>query len=567
MAQTAPLLALGTLDAQGRPWATILGGEVPLAQQVAPSVLGIRGMVSCGVDPVVREVFGGRDDGEVVRSEGAGRMISGLTIDLEKRTRVKLYGRMIAGACSRMGEAEAEAEAAVGNIQLVVKIEQSLGNCPKYLNQKRIRPVVPEPKVLSEEAKLGQEALDLIESVDMFFLATADHDKDMDSNHRGGPPGFVRVEKNHEDETVLIWPEYSGNNLYQTLGNLLETPKAGIVFPNFETGDVLFVTGDTEVLVGKEAADALPRSNLAVKLHVKAAKLVANGLPFRGDPLERSPYNPKVRYLKDEKAALASDASQTTDVTAKLIKKEKLTPSIARFTFAVSDPNKISKWRPGQYAAFSFYDELYMGYSHMKDDDPLSINDDFLRTFTISSRYGLGLHNEEFEVTIRNVGSATAFLSRQNERTHLELPLLGVGGDFVMKPNSTGVVPFIAGGIGITPLLAALPDLDAGRLRLYWTLSIKDIGLVHDTFTKNPNLPKASHLFLTGDMTTLGGQEKTLLKSVQKSGAHIEMRRLRASDLEVALANDWYSCTGPALRKDVLSWLPGKNVMYEDFNY
>ena len=104
---------------------------------------------------------------------------------------------------------------------------------------------------------------------------------DMDTNHRGGPPGFVRA-LSDDTSTTLYWPEYSGNRLYQTLGNLQVTPLAGLCFPDFLTGDVLYVTGTTRILVGSDAADALPRSNLVVKLTVTAARLVTKGLPFQG---------------------------------------------------------------------------------------------------------------------------------------------------------------------------------------------------------------------------------------------------------------------------------------------
>lgn len=184
----------------------------------------------------------------------------------------------------------------------------------------------------------------------------------MDSNLRGGPPGFARVASNERSGAVIVWPEYSGNRLYQTLGNLQTTPRAGLVFPDFETGDVLYVTGDTEILVGKDAAHLLPKSNLAVKLRVTGARFVKNGLPFQGEPLERSPYNPRVRYLTTEKPLTANEKNEDDSVMAKLIKQEKLTPTIYRYRFSVSDPEAAGKWKPGQYVALSFADELDMGY-------------------------------------------------------------------------------------------------------------------------------------------------------------------------------------------------------------
>ncbi len=564
MVQRFPLLALGTVDKQGRPWATVWGGEAPFAQPVAQSTIGIRTTVDSKTDPVVHILYEGKDNGEIIEEQGPGRMISGLSIHLEQRNRMKLFGRMVAGALST--DFDGSGNGSVGQVQLVIKIEQSLGNCPKYLNCKRIHPALPEPKLLSDSPCLSGEAQALLAKSDLFFIASAYRDKDMDMNHRGGPPGFVRVESNDEDGAVLVWPEYSGNNLYQTLGNLQTSPRAGIVVPDFDTGNVLYLTGDTEVLIGRDALAVLPRSSLAVRLKVTDARFVEKGLPFRGEPLERSPYNPNVRYLKSEKADSAYGDDEKS-VMARLIKNEKLTPSIFRIRFAISDPVAIGAWKPGQYAALSFYDELYIGYSHMRDDDPKSLNDDYLRTFTISSHRGEGLHGEEFEMTIRNVGNVTNFLSRQTPRHGLEVPLRGFGGDFVIKQNTDGVTPFVAGGIGITPLLSQLQDLDTSRLRLFWTLGARDIGLVHDIFKHFPTLPKSTALFLTGDESSVPEGDMAKFEEICASGANVHKRRMLAEDLAEIDAEKWYLCAAPALRASILQWLPGKKTIYENFDY
>jgi ferredoxin-NADP reductase len=563
MLQRAPMLALGTIDELGRPWATVWGGQVPLAQVVAESVVGIRTMVDKKTDPVINVLFGGKDDGEVVKEQGAGRMISALTIDLEKRKRVKLYGRMIAGAVDRIGPGNDQET--VGQVQLVVKIEQSLNNCPKYLNCKRIYAVLPEPKLISESLTLPQQALDLIAKADTIFLSSCNHDNDMDSNIRGGPPGFVRVQSNDDSGTVLVWPEYSGNNLYQTLGNLQSSPKAGLVFPDFETGDVLYVTGDTEVLIGKKASSILSHSKLAVKLSLTGARFVQRGLPFRGELLERSPYNPRVRMLANENPLPGAHGKDENSTMAKLLTKEQLTPTIYRFRFSISDPLAAGPWTPGQYVALSFQDELDIGYSHMRDDDPKSLNDDYLRTFTVSSRPGTGIHGEEFEITVRKVGSVTGYLSIQNTRSGLEVPLRGFGGEFRLQQRAEGTVAFVAGGIGITPLLAQLEDMAVSRLRLFWSLHFRDLGLVHDTFQRNPSLPQSCALYLSGSLADLG--DDAMWEEVQHSGARIQQTRLQADDLTSVHADSWYVCTGTGLRKHVLQWLAGKTVHYEDFNY
>lgn len=158
--QISPLIALGTIDSHGWPVTTLLGksggsiegegeGEEPLAQPLGRNgVMGIKAQVEGLWDPVVEVLVGGKGDGDgegsgsgsgsekvVVRreEEGKGRMISGLTIDLERRKRVKFFGRMVVGALGwrrgrRKGEEEGDGrEESIAEMQLVLKVEQRYG--------------------------------------------------------------------------------------------------------------------------------------------------------------------------------------------------------------------------------------------------------------------------------------------------------------------------------------------------------------------------------------------------------------------------------------------------------
>lgn len=441
-----------------------------------------------------------------------------------------------------------------------------LGNCPKYLNAKHIVPAQPDPKLISETAQLHPDAIKLLDRADCLFISSSHETQDMDTNIRGGPAGFVRVASNEPGGAVLVYPEYSGNRLYQTLGNIRTTPRAGYVFPDFETGNALFITGKTEILVGKDASYILPRSNIAVRVTVTVARFVEKALSFRGFPGKMSPYNPSVRYLSTEKVSAAALGNRESSVTATMVGKEIITPSIGRFRFRISDPQEAGSWKPGQYATFSFYDELDMGYSHMMDEDPLSLNDDYVRTFTISSFPGHGLPDGEFEITIRKHGNVTRYLFQTSDRAGLEVPLTGFGGDFRLTEQSSGVVPFIAGGIGITPVLAQLSIIDISGLRLFWSISIKDIALVLDTFKRFPELPSSTTVFVTG-LDSQGEQISAEMEAVASSGARIERRRIEARDLDLSLSDTWYFCGSPALKVPVFNWLADKKVVYEDFNY
>ncbi|PSN75171.1 hypothetical protein BS50DRAFT_478674 [Corynespora cassiicola Philippines] len=556
MLQRGPLLALGTLDSQSRPWTTLWGGSPGFSQPLGGGIIGTRTIVDGTNDPVVQALVGNVEKGEMV--QGSMKMISGLAIDLMTRKRVKIFGRMVAGC---VGEVDVEFDGQ-DQIQLVTKIEQSLGNCPKYLNQYELKPALVTPNLVSQSATLSDAAMTLVRESDMFFLSSTT-DSDMDTNHRGGPPGFVRL----LSPTSFIYPEYSGNRLYQTLGNLHLDPKVGVTFPDYKTGTVLYTTGTAEILIGPNAAALLPGSNLAVKINVREARLVDGGLPFRGTKKEASPYNPRVRTLPSEGNVQASIASAPASKSATLTKKTLLTPTIARFHFSI--PDGIA-YAPGQWVALDFKSELDMGYEHMRDDDPRSLNDDFVRTFTISSP-PKGKNREvqrEFEMTIRNVGPVTKFLFTQNERAGFEVPVLGTGGDFGIGGDARKKV-FLAGGVGITPLLACLEEVQMGSggergFKLMWTVREEDLELVLDTVALYPALAEHIDLFVTG----VGGggaaaQEK--LDTLKQKRIVIQRRRISQEDLKVEGVETWYLCVSLQLRSQLVEWLAGQNVAWEDF--
>lgn len=566
--QISSLISLGTLDDEGRPWTTLLGGHPGFARSLGQSIIGLKTQVDPKHDPVIELLVGANLDMGPQRVGHNGRQMSALGIHLATRDRVKLAGRLVAGALVDTMLKVDGADVSTTEIQAAFKVQKSLGNCPKYLNKKQIIPSVPQSVLSSDSLPLSEPALDLLARADMFFISASNHGSSMSTNHRGGPPGFVRVLQNDEGGLVLVYPEYSGNRLYQTLGNMYTDPKAGLVFPNFDSGDVLYVTGNTEIVLGRDAAAILPRSNLVIKVKVNAARFVLRGLAFRGEPGERSPYNPPIRYLFSERALPDAQAINNRVVYAKLLARDMITPTIARLRFNVSDAEAARRWKPGQYVALDFDNELSSGYSHMREDDPRSLNDDYVRTFTISSS-PRKLPDNEFEITIRRVGTVTGFLFKQNIRASLEVPLKGFGGGFVIQQGANDIVPFIAGGVGITPLLSQLPDLDLSRVRLFWTLNVHDIDLVEDSLERCPSLAPVTQIFVSrlNERPTI--ESIAPVERLERKGAKVITRRMTDSDIvgHRSLSSVWYLCTNTSLRKSLLEWLPGKTTVYEDFDY
>ncbi|KAK1450894.1 oxidoreductase FAD-binding domain-containing protein [Colletotrichum cuscutae] len=623
----APLLALGTLDAERRPWTTLWGGEAGnVARPIAEDVLGLRSVVDVVHDPVFKALWGveGEVDGdqqqqqhlqEVIqpgRGPGGGKLVSGLAIDLTTRDRVKFGGRMVAGAVTVSSDGIAAAEdrssSSSSEVQIAVHVEESLGNCPKYLNKKD---VIPRASLLKgrveRELPLSEEAVKVVRGADMLFL-TSGHEEggddggsgsSMDTNHRGGSRGFVRVARNDEGGVEIVYPEFSGNRLYQTLGNLKLNPLVGIAIPDFETSDVLYVsitqflpsltwnledyeantwrsaklTGSASILVGQDAAAYLPRTKLAVKITVSAAVFVQSGLPFSGTPLEPSPYNPPVRPLFSEQQHVLGSSTESTR-TAALLRREIITPTIARFVFGLEP---AAQWEAGQYVTFDFAEELDVGWSHMRDDEPQSLNDDYVRTFTVSSPPG-DKGGKEFEITARKNGPVTNMLWRWNLRVPLEVPVLGFGGEeaFRMgrgkeKKGDDGgddvEEVFVAAGVGITPLIAQAGGvLGAGvRMKVLWTVKGEDVKLVRDVVGRIPGLAGVLRVFVTGE---IGEAEEAMMREFEGFGAVVERRRIRASDVkDGGIKRRYFLCTGPEMLKVLNGWLEGEDVAFEDFAF
>ncbi|KXH38733.1 oxidoreductase FAD-binding domain-containing protein [Colletotrichum salicis] len=547
----APLLALGTLDAESRPWTTLWGGEAGnVARPIAEDVLGVRSLVDVVDDPVFRALWG--DEGEqqlqeVIqpgRGPDGGKLVSGLAIDLTTRDRVKFGGRMVAGAVTtKNGDRSTSSSSfsstsASSEVQIAVHVEESLGNCPKYLNKKD---VIPRSSIgkgrVERELPLSEEALEVVRGADMLFLTSGHEDgsggggssSSMDTNHRGGSRGFVRIARNDVGGVEIVYPE---------------------------------------------SAAYLPRTKLAVKITVSAAVFVQSGLPFSGIAQEPSPYNPPVRPLFSEQQqqqhALSLSGEEGTR-TATLLRREIITPTIARFVFRLEP---AAQWEAGQYVTLDFAEELDVGWSHMRDDEPQSLNDDYVRTFTVSSSPG-GSGGKEVEITARRKGPVTNLLWRWNLRVPLEVPVLGFGGEeaFRMgrgqKGGDGGDVEevFVAAGAGITPLIAQAGGvLVAGvRVKVLWTVRGEDVKLVRDVVGRIPGLGGVLRVFVTGEV---GEAEEAVIQEVEGFGAVVERRRIGPGDVKDGeIKRRYFLCTGPEMLKVLNGWLEGEDVAFEDFAF
>ena len=256
-----PYVIVGTVDAMGNPWVSILIGE--------PGFLSTPDEYSLKVD--ARPLPGD----PLTTTLASGIDIGFLGIELNTRRRNRLNG-VITTAHANGFE---------------VKVRQSFGNCPQYIQARapELGDFDPEiSKPIHEISALSDIEKALITAADTFFIATA-YQADsagaasgVDVSHRGGKPGFIRIDDDHS----LTVPDFAGNRHYNTFGNLELNPRAGLLFIDFSQGDLLYLTGAATVIwEGPEIADFEGAERL-MRFHLEQGYRIENSLPFRwSDPI------------------------------------------------------------------------------------------------------------------------------------------------------------------------------------------------------------------------------------------------------------------------------------------
>ena len=125
---------------------------------------------------------------------------------------------------------------------LRIEADQAYGNCPQYIDPDHKTPTADVAESIVTDGKLGEVQRELIQSADTFFLGTTHPERGADASHKGGIPGFVRI-----DGDDLWWPDYAGNNMFNSLGNIAVDPTTALLFIDFATGTTLHLSGTSTI--------------------------------------------------------------------------------------------------------------------------------------------------------------------------------------------------------------------------------------------------------------------------------------------------------------------------------
>lgn len=252
-----PFILAGYQDQAGNVWASLIGGSPGFVSSPDPKTLTV------GTLPVA---------GDSLATELApGLPLGILGIELPTRRRNRANGHVLTS----------------GSHGFTLSVEESFGNCPKYI-MRRDYAAVSETSVRQEKLRrLDDAAQALITLATTFFVASSGGSGMLpDVSHRGGPPGFVKV----EPDGVLTIPDYAGNSFFNTLGNILLYPHVGLLFPDFLSGDVLQLSGAAWLV--DEPGVKLQGAERLWRFRMEQGHWLRGAMPLRLTAGEASPFWP-----------------------------------------------------------------------------------------------------------------------------------------------------------------------------------------------------------------------------------------------------------------------------------
>ncbi|MFJ5300237.1 pyridoxamine 5'-phosphate oxidase family protein [Pseudomonas sp. NPDC088368] len=410
-----PYLIVGAVDGEGWPWASMMDAHEGFITSPDPKRLAI-GWAPDADDPVASAFE-------------PGAALGLLGIDLHTRRRNRLNGHI-----------EARTERGFS-----LAVDQSFGNCPQYIQLRPLqsgkRPSTALRPPVERLNALDEAAVTAIRGADTFFVASyVDLEGDperrfVDVSHRGGRAGFVRVEGD-----LLTIPDFAGNLFFNTLGNLLVNPKAGLLFIDFATGDVLHVAGHaTVILEGPEIAAFQGAERLwQVKVHqvLRRPAALRSRWGFEG-------FSPNSLMTGDWDQAAARLQAETLRDQWRPLRVARVhdeSEGIRSFYFEAVGGGGLPVYKAGQH--------LPLRLSLPGQAKPV------IRTYSLSSAPS----DDFFRISVKRDGLVSGHLHDQLKVGDV-IDARAPQGGFFVEPLETRPLVLLGAGIGVTPMLSMLREV------------------------------------------------------------------------------------------------------------
>ncbi|WEZ85715.1 pyridoxamine 5'-phosphate oxidase family protein (plasmid) [Rhizobium sp. 32-5/1] len=512
-----PYIVLGSVDDRGDAWATFIEGRSGFMSSPSPTALNIAAE-SDASDPANEGLADGRPVG-----------LLGMEMHTRRRNRMNGVVSHIPGGFR-------------------VDVDQSFGNCPRYIQLRDFafvrNPGKPFAGTVEDLPALDDAARSMIAAADTFFVASYAHRKDrrqVDVSHRGGKAGFVRM---GEDGTLTI-PDFDGNLFFNTLGNIVLNGKVGLVFIDYSNGDMLQMTGDAEVILDSAEIAAFQGADRLWTF--KARKIVRrrNALALRwvfreGGWSESSLMTGDWAQAADRLHA-ATLATQWRVLSVTKIVEE--SASIRSLHLNPSDGAGLLPHSAGQH--------LPIRVSIPGADKPV------IRTYTLSAAPSDGI----YRISVKRDGAVSRYL-HDHIRVGDTIEARAPAGDFTIEENTTRPAVLLAGGVGITPLLAMLRHVVYEGLRKQ---RIRPIILFHAarSKTERPFDREIAELVIAGQgavrlirvlSDTDGAREGIDYDATGRIDMELLSRHLPFGDF------DFYVCGPPQFTQSLYDGLRGYNI-------
>ncbi|MBN3857436.1 2Fe-2S iron-sulfur cluster binding domain-containing protein [Paraburkholderia sp. Ac-20340] len=420
-----PFVVLGAVDPAGDVWATLRAQRPGFLH--APDAHRLHVALERDAD----------DPADAGMQDGAALALLG--IELPTRRRNRLNGTV-------------QRNAPYANAGFDLLVEHSYGNCPQYIFQ-RDAAFVRDPAQRSEIAPVISDQMDeraraIVARADSFYVATyVDRDdghRQVDVSHRGGKAGFVRV----DERGVFTVPDFAGNLFFNTLGNIVANPRAGLVFVDYATGDLLQLTGAAEVLLDSPEIAAFQGAERLWRFTPQRVIFRAGALPLRWTARANgaSPNSALTGDWSEADERMKAQALENTwrPFTVARIADESRT--IRSFYLQPADGAGLVRHEAGQH--------LPIRVTLPGDTKPT------LRTYTLSVAPSDGL----YRISVKREGRVSRYLHdviKRGDRIEARAP----AGNFTIDARATRPAVLLAAGIGITPMLAMLRHLVYEGLR------------------------------------------------------------------------------------------------------
>lgn len=435
-----PFIVVGSVDDSGWPWASILSGTPGFVDSPSPTTLTIRATALPG-DPLATNI-----------KPDAALGLLGIEIPTRRRNRVNVHVTDVADGV------------------LGLAVDQSFGNCPQYIQRRSIDFVhsAGESIELIKATKLtslDSTAVAMINAADTFFVSSYIHSDErpeiegVDVSHRGGKPGFVNIDGN-----TLTVPDYAGNNFFNTLGNFLVNPKAGLVFVDFETGDILQLTGTVEILWEEEAeVKAFKGAERGWRFKLDHAIRLSAALPFRSVLKDFSPNSLITGDWAQSAATIAAEAKRDAWREYRLARIEDESSVIRSFYLEPTDGDGLPNHEPGQFATIRV--------------TPDAEQAPWIRTYTVSSAPG----EQYYRISVKREaeGVVSQYLHDRLKVGDV-IDVRAPKGDFFIDAAENRPAVLLAGGVGITPMMSMAQHIANEGLR---TRHLRPLTVFHASQT------------------------------------------------------------------------------------